>query len=141
MKVSNQSRSIYDHYGLFKEYILLQLTLKCTLKCAHCIVEAGMAFLLFNRHISVAREQEGLKRKLERYYGTLLQKYVLLASSSIISVVGLFLTASTLYTALYLFMLLFLSIHRPTVYRIARDLKLQGEEKEIVVHKRDIPEE
>ena len=106
-----------------------------------CIVEAGVAFILFSRSIQAVREQEGLKRKLEHYFQVILQKYLLLASSGIIAVVGLFLTASTLYTALFLFMLLFLSIHRPTVYRIARDLKLEGEEKDIVVHKRDLPEE
>ncbi len=38
----SRKESIYTNYGFYKKYILLELTLKCTLKCTHCIVDAGM---------------------------------------------------------------------------------------------------
>lgn len=104
------------------------------------IVTAGLAFLQYRRAIPKVKEIADFRQKLDAFSQALIQKYALLEFSSIISVVGIYLTADVIYIALYLFMLLFLSLHRPTVYRIVRDLKLKGEEKEIVLHKKDLPE-
>jgi hypothetical protein len=42
MKISSGDKtSVYDYHGFFKQGIIFQLTLRCPLSCAHCIVESG----------------------------------------------------------------------------------------------------
>jgi len=104
------------------------------------IVLAGLAFLFYARRLPVVRTIEDFQTKLESYSQLLIQKYIWLEFSAVIAVAGVYLTAEVIYMAIYLFNLLFLSLHRPTVYRIAKDLKLKGQEKDIVVHKKELSE-
>ena len=102
------------------------------------MVESGIAFVLTKKSLSVFPNDDKLKDKLSVYFRISLIKYAILEGATIVSVVGYYLTLSNVYVGFYVVLLMIFSINRPTVYRISRDLKLEGEEKDIVIHKREI---
>lgn len=104
------------------------------------MVLAGIAFILFKKNLPQAVGENNLRTKLNSYFTVIVQKYTLFEASSLLAVAGLFLTGNIIYTIIYLAMLLLLSLHRPTVHRISRDLKLKDDERQVVIHKKEIPE-
>ncbi|MEO1052445.1 MAG: hypothetical protein AAFX87_17570 [Bacteroidota bacterium] len=105
------------------------------------IVLLGAGFLLFNRNLGKARMALGLSSKLEALFKYSMIKYVLLEGASIIAVFGLYLTHDVLFIVMYVVVLIGMSFTRPTPRNVVKDLSLEGEEKEILMHKKDIPEE
>jgi hypothetical protein len=104
------------------------------------IVLAGVAFMMYRSNLLTIRTHPDFKTRLDEYSSALIKKYSMIEISSIIAIVGIYLTANVIYIAVYLLLLLYLSLHRPTNYRIVRDLKLKGEEKDMVLHKKELPE-
>jgi len=102
------------------------------------MVESGLAFIITKKSLSVFPNEDELRSKLSVYFRISLIKYAILEGAAIVSVVGYYLTLSKVYVVFYVVLLMIFSINRPTVYRISRDLKLEGEEKDIVVHKKVI---
>ena len=102
------------------------------------IVESGIAFIITKKSLSVFPNNDLLMKKLNDYFRISLIKYAILEGATIVSVVGYYLTLSKVYMGFYVVLLMIFSINRPTVYRISRDLKLEGEEKDIVLYKREI---
>jgi len=102
------------------------------------IVESGIAFIITKKSLSVFPNNDLLMKKLNVYFRISLIKYAILEGATIVSVVGYYLTLSKVYLGFYVVLLMIFSINRPTVYRISRDLKLEGEEKDIVLYKREI---
>ncbi len=103
------------------------------------ILSAAMSFVMFKRSLQVARNEVGLQNKLSHYFRYSFVKYGMIEFSSIAAVLGLYLTDELIYTVLYVALLMLLSVSRPTVYRICRELKLDGKEKDIVLHKKEMP--
>lgn len=68
-------------------------------------------------------------RKLEVFRSAALQKYMLLTASTILVVLGFYLSAAEFYGALYGLMIIIFSVHRPTPERFARDMRLTKEER------------
>jgi len=102
------------------------------------MVDSGIAFLVTKKSLTVFPNDDKLMEKLSVYYRISLVKYVILEGAAIVSVIGYYLTLSKVYVGFYVVLLMIFSINRPTVYRISRDLKLEGEEKDIVIHKKVI---
>lgn len=104
----------------------------------YCLLITGLAILRFRRELGEMRKQEALKDKLMLYFNASMIKYVLVFSGSIVAVFGLLMTTSHLYSVMYLITLFTFSLNRPTLRRISRDLKLEGEDKEIILNKGDL---
>ncbi len=102
------------------------------------MVESGVAFVVTRNSLSVFPNDDKLIEKLSVYFRISLIKYAILEGAAIVSVVGYYLTLSKVYVVFYVVLLMIFSLNRPTVYRISRDLKLAGEEKDTVIHKREI---
>ena len=102
------------------------------------MLTAGLAFISYRRNLVSSINQHSLHEKLVHFYKASLVKFVFLEVASIIAVLGLFLTAEDVYIVLYVVVLMLFSINRPTIHRIARDLKLRDTEKDIVIHKKEI---
>ena len=62
--------------------------------------------------------------------------FVLLEIGLVFSVVGYYLTVATSFVAMFVIVLVFFSLVKPTPYRIANSLRLKGKEKDIVLNKR-----
>lgn len=41
MRIHSASGSVYDYFGFFRRGLIFQVTLRCPLECAHCIVDSG----------------------------------------------------------------------------------------------------
>jgi len=102
------------------------------------ILTGGLAFISYRRNLITSKNQHTLREKLIHYFRASLVKFAFLGAASVVAVTGLFLTTENLYVVLYIIVLMLLSINRPTVFRIARDLGLRDSEKDIVIHKKEI---
>ena len=79
---------------------------------------------------------ESLKLKLASYYSGALKLYIVVAISSFILVVGLYLTTAGVIIVSYVILLFVMSYFRPRPKRYVDDLKLVGEDKEIVLNEK-----
>lgn len=71
-----------------------------------------------------------LIRKLEVFKSAALQKYLLLTASTVLIIIGFYLSAEEFYAALYGLMIIIFSVHRPTPERFIRDMRLGKEERQ-----------
>ncbi|MDX1628622.1 MAG: hypothetical protein R3345_07975 [Fulvivirga sp.] len=95
----------------------------------------------FRRHLREARNKEGLKTKLETYYGNAVIFYAFVEFASVLLVVGLYLTTSSFFIVGFMFLLLMLSLNRPTPQKYISDLHLADGEKDIILHKKSFDED
>ena len=79
-----------------------------------------------------------LRKKLNIYYSCYLRHYLILNSFCVTVTVVLYLTKSNIMVVFYVFLLVLLSIHRPTLKRIIEQLKLSAEDQDILYQKQDI---
>jgi hypothetical protein len=96
-----------------------------------------LAFYLYRKEIRQARDQPLLDDKLKRLYTGSLIHYALLEFASIIAVLAFFLTFDHLFTAIYVAILFLMSINRPTPRKYVQDLLLRGEERDIIMYKKE----
>lgn len=97
------------------------------------------AFYLYRKETRQARSQHTLNDKLNRLYTGSLIHYALLEFASIIAVLAFFLTFDHLFTAIYVAILFLMSMNRPTPRKYVQDLLLRGEERDMVMYKKERP--
>lgn len=85
-----------------------------------------------------------LSRKFEVFKSASMQKYLLLTASTVLVVLGYYLSAEEVYGAFYAVMIIIFSVHRPTPDRFMRDMRLAKEDRQAVRaainHGRRLPE-
>lgn len=96
-----------------------------------------VGIIMFNKKIKSARKAQGLGAKLEKYFEITIVRYWFLASAGMILAVGFFLSASDVFTALYLLNLIMSVLYWPTGPKVSRELMLKGDEREMVYFKKD----
>lgn len=96
-----------------------------------------LAMKIFDKKIKSVRNEQGLGAKLDKYFYITIVRYSFLSSSGLILAAGFFLTQGGLFTALYLVNLIGVVLLWPTGPRIARELILRGDEREMVYFKKD----
>jgi len=101
------------------------------------IIDWIMAIITFNKKIKSARIAQGLGAKLDKYFHITIVRYSLLASSGLILAVGFYLTGNDTFTGIYLATLFYSAFLWPTGPRVSADLRLKGDEREMVYFKRD----
>jgi hypothetical protein len=84
--------------------------------------------------------ESSLREKLNIYHSFYLRHYIILNSFCVIVTAVLYLTKSNIMVVFYVFLLVLLSIHRPTLKRIVEQLKLSVEEQDTLYKKQDITE-
>ena len=97
-----------------------------------------MALIIFNKKIKSLRNQQGLGAKLDKYFRLTIVRYSILSSASLVLAVALYFTGSDVFMALYLIGLVLAALLWPTPGRVAGDLKLRGDEREMVYYKKDV---
>jgi len=85
-----------------------------------------------------AIDGHNLSEKLHAYSKVLIRFYLLVTFPGAIAVLLMYLTGELSFSLIYLLELFLLSIKRPHIAGITKDLRLEGEEKEIVMHKKPL---
>ncbi len=85
----------------------------------------------------VARTQSILKDKLELYYHGARNFYLLVGMACTLLALSLWLTTSGVLVVSYVIVLFVMSLNRPTLKRYIKDLKLEGEEKDILLNNKE----
>ena len=96
-----------------------------------------VTMIISAKKIKSARNEQGLGAKLEKYFGITVVRFSFLSAGNLLLAVGLYLTGSDAFTALYVAGLVLSAILWPTGKRVSKDLKLRGDEREMVYFKRD----
>ena len=95
------------------------------------------AMAIFNKKIKSARNEQGLGAKLEKYFEITIVRYALFSCGSLLLALGLYFSRSELFTACYLGGLVLGGALWPFAAKVCRDLKLKGDEREMVYFKKD----
>ncbi len=100
-------------------------------------------FSLTTVHLVVKKKMNTLSRefslgdKMDRYYYLSLARVGGGAIGSTVMGAGLFLTGSEIFSGFFLMILLWMAFHFPTPARLCAELKLKGDEREMVLYKRE----
>jgi hypothetical protein len=96
-----------------------------------------IVIFLFDKKIKSIPNDQGLRVKLEKYFGLTIVRYSLIALDSIGLAVIFLLTRNDLLTGLFSLNLLGLAVLWPTSGKVCRNLRLRGDEYEMVFYKKD----
>jgi hypothetical protein len=94
-------------------------------------------FLIFNKKIKSIRKDQGLRLKLEKYSNLTIVRYSLIAAVCLVLACGFYLTKDDMITGMFAFTLILLGVLWPRSAKVCRDLKLRGDEREMVYYKKD----
>jgi len=94
------------------------------------------SFYLFRIRISKIDRSIDLEPKLNAYFVVCVVMYAMLESALVISLIGYYLTLANVFIGMFVIVLVFFSLHKPTPYRIVKNLQLEGEERDQMMQKR-----
>jgi hypothetical protein len=94
-------------------------------------------FIIFNKKIKSIRKDQGLRLKLEKYSRLTIVRYSLIGVVSLLLAYGFYLTKDDRITGLFAFTLILLSVLWPRPAKVCSDLKLKGDEREMVYYQKD----
>ena len=128
-----QGATIYDKMlGDTLSYLLMALTISITAYFTY------QSFKQIKSFRAKPIEHLTLRVKLESYRSIIVQHYIYLSLFCLLVTVVLYMTRSNLMVVYYVFLLVLLSINRPTLKRIVEQLKLSKQEQEILYEKSEI---
>ena len=96
-----------------------------------------LIFILFNKRIKSIRNGQGLRVKLEEYFRLTIVRYICGALGCLVLAYGFYISNDGAYTGTFVVSLLVLGLLWPTSPKVCRDLKLRGDEREMVYYKKD----
>ncbi len=79
-----------------------------------------------------------IRDKLDVYYKAAMNRAYFFLGATVLALIGLTLTAEQFYVIYYTICLVAFSITYPTIFRINRELKLNREEREIIISRKKI---
>ena len=79
-----------------------------------------------------------IRDKLDVYYKAAMNRAYYFLGATILALIGLTLTAEQFYVIYYTICLVAFSITYPTIFRINRELKLNREEREVIISRKKI---
>lgn len=101
------------------------------------VLVAALGYFWFRKSLVQTVKDEILPLRLQAYGGKVRLFYYYITVSAVIWVLGLYFTTSPVFIIGYVFLLFFMSFQRPTPQRYVKDLSLEGEDKEIILHKKE----
>jgi hypothetical protein len=91
-----------------------------------------------NKKIKSLRNRQGLREKLEKYFGLTIVRFLLLSIAALVLALGFFLAHNDFFTIGFMINLLLSAWHWPSPSKVSKELRLRGDEREMVYHKRDV---
>jgi len=94
-------------------------------------------FVLFNKKIKSARNGQGLREKLEKYFLLTIVRYIAFSLCSVLLAIAFFYLKHEIFTLLFVLQLIVAGVLWPFSSKVCNDLKLRGDEREMVYFKKD----
>jgi hypothetical protein len=94
-------------------------------------------FFFYNKKIKSIRNRQGLRAKLEKYFILTIVRYTVAVTGCLVLAYGFYLTRDNWFTGMFVLGLLVLGLMWPTSAKVCKDLKLRGDEREMVYFKKD----
>jgi hypothetical protein len=97
-----------------------------------------LIFILFNKKLKSIRNAPGLRQKLEKYFRLTIVRYTVFLVCSFALLTIFFVSGNDLFTLIFVIQLLISGMVWPTPAKVSADLKLRGDEREMVYYKKDV---
>ena len=104
------------------------------------VIVAGVltsVHLVINKKMKGLSKKFGLGDKMDGYYSLSITRILVGALTSLIAGGGLLLTGSEVFSVYFLLILLWMAYHWPIPKRMCVELRLKGDEKEMILYKRE----
>ena len=95
-------------------------------------------FLYYFKKIKSIAKDQGLGLKLTKFFYLTIVRYILLALASIFLMYGFYITKDDKLTGIFVANLALMAMLWPTSKKVSNDLKLRGDEREMVYYKKDV---
>lgn len=96
------------------------------------IILCGLAIIIPRNHVRQIDSSKELQRKLIEFRRIMILRYMIFWLASSISVVAFYLSAHQFYSILFILTLILFSLNRPTPQRLISNLRIEGEERELI---------
>jgi hypothetical protein len=96
-----------------------------------------LIFIFFNKKIKSVRNGQGLRDKLEKYFRITIVRYIIFSFCSLAFAISYYLTGDDVFTIFFIAQLIICGLLWPFATKVSRDLKLRGDEREMVYYKKD----
>lgn len=94
--------------------------------------------IFFNKKIKSLRIRQGLRQKLEKYFGLTIVRYLTFCLTGMVLASGFYVLRNDFFTYFFVVQLLLAAMLWPMPSKVSRDLKLKGDEREMVYYKKDV---
>jgi hypothetical protein len=105
--------------------------------CFILVIDWIIAAFLFSKGLKATRKLESLGSKLDRYFIFSIMRFALIISGSLVLAVGFYLTENQFFTIIFGVNVFALILFWPTPSKTCTDLQLKGDEKTLVLYKKD----
>jgi hypothetical protein len=96
-----------------------------------------MVFLYYLKKIKSIAKDQGLGLKLMNFFYLTIVRYIIIAFGCLFLLYSFYLTKDDVVTAMFVANLILMAVLWPTSSKVCRDLKLRGDEREMVYYKKD----
>jgi hypothetical protein len=100
-------------------------------------VNWGIAFLYYLKKIKSIAKDQGLGLKLTKFFYLTIVRYIIIALGCLFLLYSFYLTHDDIITGIFAANLALMGVLWPTSPKVCRDLKLRGDEREMVYYKKD----
>jgi hypothetical protein len=126
---------VYDGYR--PEQVLPEQTLIINVALiVFIVIDLSIASFIFYRNLKAIRKIASLGLRLERYYALTVIRFSLISFADLLLIGGYFLTGNLLFSALFGVSLILFLLIWPRPSKVCNDLKLKGDERQMVYHKK-----
>jgi hypothetical protein len=101
------------------------------------LIDWILSVILYNHRLKSVRTIESLGEKLSNYYKLTVLRFAIVITGLLILAGGFYLTENQVFTGMFVVSLGILSLLWPLPAKICRDLKLRGDERLMVLHKKE----
>ncbi len=101
-------------------------------------IDGIVAGVLYSKGIKAVQKLGSLGGKLDRFFSLTLLRFTLVISGSLTFAIGFYLTENQFFTVFFGLNIGALLLLWPTPAKVCDDLKLKGDERTIVLHKKDM---
>ena len=96
-----------------------------------------LLLLFFFKRIKSIRNDQGLGLKLQKYFRLTIVRYTLIAMLSVFLAISFYITKDDRVTGIFALNLILAAVVWPRPAKVSNDLKLRGDEREMVYFKKD----
>jgi hypothetical protein len=97
-----------------------------------------VVFIFFNKKIKSLRNRQGLRQKLDKYFQLTIVRYSTLSLTGLILAIAFYILRHDFFTLVFVIHLCLTVLLWPTSGKVCRDLKLKGDEHQMVFYRKDV---